>query len=262
MRIRDVFEILRIRVMLLLRQKLGWMSIIVGLLLVVLSLIVAQVSFINPLKIFWDFALGASFTLQILLGLFLSTQVFNDEKYRRTLHLVLSGGVHRAAWLLGMGLGIWVVLVIMNGAWFLVSGVMAGLHFNSWDWMMPLQSTIALSLETLVLVFLGLFISMWVKPVLSLTLAALLTVLLHSLTSLQRVFTDPQVGRFIDDGGSAWVLWAARLLPPLEWFDLKVMVGYQSSVEWSLLLQLAVLSILWSAVLAAAAWLRFDRMDL
>jgi ABC-type transport system involved in multi-copper enzyme maturation permease subunit len=258
----ETFSLIVIRSRLLIRQKLGLISLAVGLLLVLLSLTVARVSFVNPEKIFWDFSLAASFILQVCLALFLGSQLFSDERARRTLHLILSGGVSRFSWLLGNGLGIWLVLTFMNALWFLLSVLVCYFVFGSFNVLMAFQAEILLSVEVLLLVYMGLFVSLFLRPLLSLVVCFVLTVFLHSLSSLQRVFTDPQVGRYVEDGGASFVLWAARLLPPLEWLDLKTFVGYQDSVSWLLVCEMGALGLCWAMLLATAAWLRFERMDL
>jgi ABC-type transport system involved in multi-copper enzyme maturation permease subunit len=258
----DLGVIIWLRMRLMLRQKLGWMSVLVGCLLVLISLIVSRVSFVNPLKIFWDFALAASFVIQVALSLYLGTQLYPDERNRRTLHIILSSGVSRLVWLLGNGLGIWISLVAMNVLWFALSVGAAYLGFESGSFMMAFQSQLLQSVEVLILVFMAIFFSFYVRPLLALLGCFFITALLHSLSALQRVFTDPQVGRYVDEGGASWILWAARLLPPLEWLDLKPFVGYQASHDWSFVAQMILLGLLWTALISTASWLRFDSMDL
>jgi hypothetical protein len=86
---------------------------------------------------------------------------------------------------------------------------------------------------------------------------------LHSITSLERIFVDPQVGRYVQ-GKSAvsFVIDLAKFLPPLEWFDLKLFVGYEPSLAWSAVLGVALVGLLWSVALFGLGWLRFERMDL
>jgi ABC-type transport system involved in multi-copper enzyme maturation permease subunit len=247
---------------LILRQRLGWASLLVGLALVFVGAITANVSYLQPVRIFWDFALAASFVLQVALALYLSSQLFADEKQRRTLHLLLTAGLSRWQWLLGNVLGIWLALVGIDLLWFAFSCLVAWFNFGSHTMLVQAQVKIFQALELLVLIPLGMMISLWVRPLLALTLSLSLAALLHSIDSLQRVFTDPEAGRWVQAQAASIVLWGTRLLPPLHWFDVKMMVGYEPSVPWTLMGAALLMALAWAALLSVAAWLRFERMDL
>jgi ABC-type transport system involved in multi-copper enzyme maturation permease subunit len=259
---RQISSLAFLRCHLILRQRLGWASLLVGLGLVFLGAVTANVSYLQPVRIFWDFALGASFVLQCALALFLSTQLFGDEKQRRTLHLLLSAGLSRWDWLLGNALGIWLALIGIDLLWFAFSCGVAWLNFGAHSILVQSQVKLFQALELLVLIPLGLFASLWVRPLLALTLSISLATLLHALDSLQRVFTDPEAGRWVQAQLVSVVLWATRLLPPLHWFDVKGLVGYEPLVPWSLLGAALLVALAWSGLLSVAAWLRFERMDL
>jgi ABC-type transport system involved in multi-copper enzyme maturation permease subunit len=257
-----VLELAWLRVRLLLRQKLGWLSVAVGVGLVFLSLVTAQVSWVNPQKIFWDFSLAVMFVLQLSLAVYLGTQLFNDEKNRRTLHLLLSSGVSRSTWAIGNGLGIFVGLSAMNLLWFLITAMTDALVFPATSWIMPLQAFLLLVVEVLVIVFLSMLLSFLLRPLLALAVSAALVIFVHSLESLERIFTDPNIGRFVDKAMASYVLELAKVLPPLHWLDLKSFVGYESALPWSQVLQLGAIGLLWAGLCVLAASLRFERMDL
>jgi ABC-2 type transport system permease protein len=251
-----------LRLKLLLRQKLGWISILVGVGLVVISLLVANVSFVNAMKIFWDFSLSVIFVLQLTLALYLGSQLYSDEKNRRTLHLLLTSGLSRSQWIVGNVLGIFLALLAMQALWYGVVLATSYLVFSDAYVFISLQAMALQSVEVFLLIFFALFSSLFLRPVLSLISVVIVTFFLHSLTSLQNIFTDPQVGRFVDDRGSSFVLIAARFLPPLEWLDLKPLVGYQESLSWLTFSGIAASGILWASLFGVLAWLRFERMDL
>ncbi len=258
-----VFSVMGFRLKLLIRQKLGWMSLLLGCALIFLSVGVAQVSFINSLKIFWDFALAASFIIQIVLAIYLSSQLYFEESSKRTLHLLLSSGLSRLSWFLGNCLGIFLGLTLSNFLWLGFSFICSRVFFS--DWGMPIiqiQSQCLLAVEILIVVFLTFFISLFVRPLIALVASFSSVALLHSVDSLQRIFTDPESGRFVNVQGVRFVLWASRLLPPLEWLDLKSFVGYRPQMEWLFVGQMTLLGLMWVVVIGVAAAYRFDRMDL
>jgi hypothetical protein len=84
----------------------------------------------------------------------------------------------------------------------------------------------------------------------------------HSVASVERIFQDPVSRRWVDADGVRWMLKAAHWGPPLEWFDLRVFVGYQESAGFSTLGTLALLALLWSSLLAAWGYWKFRRIDL
>jgi len=251
-----------IRMKLLLRQKLGWMSALVGVLLVLISIPVSELSFINPQKIFWDFSLGIIFVLQVSLAVFLGSQLYHEERGRRTLHLVLSAGVSRFEWLVGNLFGNFFSLSLMNFLWLAFTYGASAVMFEEKVHWIVIQSSLLLSVEVFIVLSFSILMSLVLRQMLALSFSALLVVLLHSMSSIQRVFTDPQVGRFVDDNGVSSVLWIARLLPPLEWLDLKMFVGYQEQVASSLVFQMTGLGIFWCIFLMCLSWLRFEKMDL
>ena len=258
----DTASIARLRFKLLIRQRLGWISIGVGCFLVLTSLVIARVSYLSPLKIFLDFGLGAIFLLQMSLAVLLGSQLFSDEKSRRTLHLLLSSGVSRFGWVVGNALGIWAGLTLMCALWAGLTWALSAVVFpQSVDVAMG-QALILMVMESLLVVLMSMLASFMMRPLLALVATGASVVFLHSITSLQRIFTDPQVGVYTDDRGLDVVLWAARLLPPLEWFDLKLFVGYVAQVPWIFVAKMCGIGLMWAILLAAAAWYRFERMDL
>jgi ABC-type transport system involved in multi-copper enzyme maturation permease subunit len=259
---RNIFALARIRMRLLLRQKLGWISLSVGVGLVFLSFLVSNVSFINPQKIFWDFALATSFVLQLSLAVFLGSQLFHEERGRRTLHLILSSGVSRLQWLVGNALGIWAALTLMHVLCFVVTLFSSKLKFEGGLELMAAQSSFLLNIEVLLVLLMSIVLSLFLRQMLALAFSAILVVLLHSMNSIQSIFTDPQVGRYVEDNGASVVLWLARFLPPLEWLDLKSFVGYEPSVSWALVGQMTGLGLLWAVFLVCVSWLRFEKLDL
>jgi len=261
--LESILTIAVFRTRLLLRQKLGWLSLLIGVGVIMLSQVMAQASFINPLKIFWDFALGANFLIQVVLAIYLSSQLLKDESTNRSLHLLLSSGLSRLSWFLGNGLGIFITLCFMNFSWLVFSFLSSRLFFESWgNPMIQLQCQWLVMMEILIVIFLTFLLSLIVRPLIALVAAFSSLALLHSLDSLQRIFTDPESGRHTQEYGLRSVIWLVRLLPPLDWFDLRSFVGYRDAFATSFIFQMSLISLLWTFLIVVVAKYRFDRMDL
>lgn len=258
-----IFEVIRFRLALLVRQKIAWAALVSLAIFMVLAMMVANASFIKPLKIFWDFSLAINFILQVFMALFLSTQLYSEESNKRTLHLLLSSGLSRESWTVGNGLGIFLALQILNYFSFAFSLLLSRMAFGEvGTWVMAFQNYLLWSAESLILIFLGLALSFCVRPLLALLAAFSLVALLHNVAALQNIFLDEVTGRFVNDGGARVVLWIARLLPPLDWFDLKAFVNYEASFSWAYCAGMLGVGILWAALLATLGIERFKRMDL
>jgi ABC-type transport system involved in multi-copper enzyme maturation permease subunit len=146
--------------------------------------------------------------------------------------------------------------------WFLVTLTTDSLAFSGVSLVMPLQAIFLLIVEVLVVVFFSMLLSFLLRPLLALAVSASLVIFLHSQESLERIFTDPNVGRFVDKAMASYVLEIAKVLPPLHWLDLKSFVGYENSLPWTQVMQLGVIGFLWAGLFVLAGHLRFERMDL
>jgi ABC-type transport system involved in multi-copper enzyme maturation permease subunit len=256
------FDLVVLRFKLLLRQKIGWLSLLAGLGLVLLGFATANISYVSPGKIFWDFTLGFSFVVVHLLGIYLACQLFHDEKDRRTLHLVLVSGVSRSSWIVSNVLGIWLGLLAIDLVWFATSW---GISFLSFSWAgeaILLQTKILQAFSLLIVISFSALFSLFLKPLLALFLSFSMTFFLYSVSAVKRVFSDTQSGHLVDASWALQVLKVTKVLPPLEWFDLKVFVGYESSIAWSTVALTALLGLAWSTILLVLSGWRFSKLDL
>jgi ABC-type transport system involved in multi-copper enzyme maturation permease subunit len=259
---KKIFSLIKLRFSLLIRQKFGWVSFLVGIFLILIGFSTANVSYISPAKIFFDFALGLSFVFLHLLAIYLAAQVFYDEKDRRTLHLILVGGVTRAQWIVGNVLGLWLGLVLIDFLWLLITLGMAGLFLGHWGHEILLQVKITQAASLLVVSSLTLLLALILRPILAIAASVSLTLFLYSQSAVERIFSDPTSGHLIDSGWALSVLKVAKIFPPLEWFDLKNFVGYETAVSWALTGGLLSLGIFWAALLLGLSVWRFNKMDL
>ena len=247
---------------LILRQKAGWLGFSLCAVCVFLSLIFARASYLAPERIFWDFSLGSCFVVVISLAIYLGSQLFADEQHRRTLHLVLSSGVSRGAWLHGNVCGIWLNLLGLTAIWWGLTGLTSWVIFHDVPAEISFQVQWALIFEVLIVLWGTVAISLCVRPLLAMAASASGVFFLHSLSSLERIFSDPESGHLMRSSGIQSILSAARWAPQLEWFDLRVFIGYEASFPWSNLLTLTTLGLLWALLFSVLGSLRFERMDL
>jgi ABC-type transport system involved in multi-copper enzyme maturation permease subunit len=220
------------------------------------------VSFVSPEKIFWDFSLGMSFVVQVILGSYLSTHLLNEEKERRTLHIVLAKGVSRGLWLVGNGLGIWVFLVLMNGTWLLLSAIVSKLFFGIFLTTTIIQCQSLLAMELFILLPLSLFFSLFLRSALAWFLTLSLTMLLHSQSLLENILQENTLKNFSPKSFYHLIFKALNWLPQLEWFDLRMMVGYGTSLSAANMLLLILFGMLWGTFFYISSSIIFKKMDL
>jgi ABC-type transport system involved in multi-copper enzyme maturation permease subunit len=257
-----IWELACHRLRLLTRQKVFWLGAVVSVAIVLLSYLLAQISFVKPEKIFWDFSLGAAFLLQVFLALFLASFLFAEEREKRTLHWVLSLKVSRGDWIAGNFLGLGFALSLLHLlASFLIFGV--GFFFpEKPDLLLAAQSLFLSLLESWVILSLALFVSFWVRSILALSFTAILVFFLHSQDSLRRILTDPVSGRFTDNRGLEILLYLTRLFPPLQWFDLRDLVGYKEALPLLSFVGLCATALVWTFVYGLLSKWKFERLDL
>jgi ABC-type transport system involved in multi-copper enzyme maturation permease subunit len=257
-----ISTLILLRLKIMLRQRFAWMSFGVGLLLILSGYSMASVSFVSPHKLYYNFSLGISFVALHLLAIYQGAQLFTDEKDRRTLQLLLVSGVSRAKWIVGNVLGFWLAFVVMDALWLLLTWLIGGLAFGFWGEIILIQVKILQAFSVLIVISLTLLSTLLLRNVLALALSASLTFFLYSVSSLEAVFKDSQTAHLMESSWALEVIKVAKILPPLEWFDLKSFVGYETSVSWVLVLGVSALGILWTSLLLGLAVLRFRKMDL
>ncbi len=258
---RRLGAIVKLRLRLLFRQKLG-LGIFGALAGAALAgRIAAGLSWTWPAKVHWDFFLGINFSITSILALYLGSQLYHEERGRRTLHLTLAAGVSRTEWLVGHLFATWLLFVGAQ-AFGTIVAFFSATGMESVDPAPILLAQAALALEYLILISGALFASLWVRPLLAFLATGALTVFLHGVDSIERILSNEQYGRFVDAAGPGAALWISRALPPLHWFDLRDFVAYRLPEDPWLLAKLAALALVWSTLLTSAAAARFERMDL
>ncbi len=258
----SVFHIAILRWRLLLRQKLAWITLGVGAILIFLCFVVANVSFVSPAKIFWDFALALSFVAQHTLAILLAATLFHEESQKRTLHLLLVNGVSRGGWLIGNLIGLFAALCLADIFWFLISAITSKMFFGLWFHELFIQIKFLQAASVLIVLAISQLFSILLKPMLATVSAIVMTMFLYSISAVKRVFLDETAGHLIDANWSLEVIKLAKLLPPLEWYDWKIYVGYDHNRSWALVAGLLLFSVLWATLFCAISKYAFAKKDL
>ena len=256
------WALVKARLFIMMRQRLGILTLFVGVAIVPLSLITARASFVKSEKIFWDFCLGIIFVLQVLLGTYLSAHMLQEEKARRTLHMTIATGIPRGVWMCGQAFGVWLGLCCMILIWTLCSSGAAFLVGGTLPNPIIYQAQILLMAEMLMVVFLTTFLSIFVRGALAWLLSISFVALAHSITSIQNIFQNQQYGRYVKMDFYEYVFQIFNFLPPLEWYDIRVFVGYREPFEATMILSLVLLAVAWAIFLSLASSFRLSKVDL
>jgi ABC-type transport system involved in multi-copper enzyme maturation permease subunit len=263
--IKIVWELARWRFFLLRKQKIFLTALVLGVLALLLSLAVASSSYLVPAKIYWDFVLGFVFVASAFLAIYASAGLFHDEKQRRTMHLMLASGISRRTWAWGNYLGVLSAHVALVLLWSLLAALFTALLPDAGEPSYALivtQAQGALVLELFILTGMGFCFSFFLRPVLALVATLALALFLHSQISLLAVLADPQTGAFNTPVMQPILQWLVPLLPPLEWYDLRLLVGYEADAEWALLTKLGAMALAWMVFWVELGVLRFRKIDL
>lgn len=251
------------RFFLLRRQRLILGSTLFGLLALFVCYAVASSSYLLPQKIYWDFVLGFCFVALSFLSIYAASTLFGDERQRRTLHLLLASGVSRRAWLWGNFCGIFAAHIALLAVWTLVAGLFALLvPTDGLGLAIIAQAQLALVLELLIVTAMAMAFSFFLRPMLAMVLSLVLVLFLHSQVSLLTVLGDSQTGAFNSPLLLPILQWIVPMLPPLEWYDLRILVGYESSFSWSKIAGLAGMAIAWAVFWIEIGLLKFRKTDL
>jgi ABC-type transport system involved in multi-copper enzyme maturation permease subunit len=255
-------ELAKFRFSLLSRQKIIWVAFGLSFLISLASYLMATLSFVEPQNVYWDLGLSSLFLLCSFLAVFLGAFLFFEEKKMRTLDWILSMKVSRGQWLVGNFLGISFNLIAIYIVGTLFLFLFAQFFSAEVPTKLILQASVLGLLETCLLLSMALLFGFVVRPLLAVFFVLLLFVFLHSQDSLRLILTDAVSGRFVENRGLSIVLQVSRVFPPLQWFDLRALVGYADALPLLNLGGIALSALLWTLVYLVFGKIYFDRMDL
>lgn len=258
-----VWQISKWRFFLLRRQKLILGSTVFGLVSLFVCFAVASSSFLLPQKVYWDFVLGFCFVALSFLSIFAGSTLLGDERQRRTLHLLLASGVSRRAWLWGNFCGIFAAHAALLLVWTVVACLFAAfLPSGDLSAALIVQAQVVFVFELLIVTAMAMAFSFFLRPILAMVFVLVLVLFLHSQVSLLAVLGDNQTGAFNSPLLLPVLQWIVPLLPPLEWYDLRILVGYESTFPWGKVAGLVGMAIAWAVFWIEAGLLKFRKTDL
>lgn len=249
------------RLRLLIKQKLGWGIVAAAAAFFPFALFLAFSSYVRPDKIYWDLSLSFCYIVIVLLSTYLGTHLFHEELQRKTLSFVLTLKVSRSEWLIGNWIGISAMLGLSLVIWTLLLSFGALSAANSLPPAILYQAQFFLFAESLVILSLAMLYSLYLKPLLSWFAVLASVALLHSKSYLEILVLESNfsgVTKLLYKS----VLFILNFLPPLEWWDIKIFVGFQDPISWDQVMVMIGLTIAWSLIFLFLSKTRMETMDL
>ncbi len=249
------------RFKLLIKQKLGWGIVAAATLFFPFALFLAFSSYIRPDKIYWDLSLSFCFLLSILLSTYLGTHLFQEESQRKTLSFVLTLNPSRKEWLYGNWMGIGAMLGFSLTLWttlLSLGSLAASSHLPPF---ILFQAQVLVFLESVVILALSFLLSLYLKPLLSWFAILALIALLHSKTYLEILVVEADFSgptKFLYDS----VLFVLNFLPPLEWWDIRVFVGFHDALNFEQFFLVFALTMAWTYIFLFLSQRKLEKMDL
>ncbi|MEZ4813898.1 MAG: hypothetical protein R3A80_01660 [Bdellovibrionota bacterium] len=249
------------RLKLLLKQKLGWGIIAAAIAFFPFALFLAFSSYVRPDKIYWDLSLSFCFIVSILLSSYLGTHLFQEESQRKTLSFVLTQNISRSNWLFANWLGIGAMITLTIITWTLLLSLGSLSAASDLPPAILYQSQMLLLAESLVVLAISLFFSLHLKPLLSWFAVLALVALLHSKSYLEVLVLESNFSGITKVAYNG-MLFILNFLPPLEWWDIKIFVGFQDPFSWDQILVVLGLTAAWSYIFLFLSKIKIETMDL
>ena len=257
----QLWQIAWFRFRLLLRQKLGWGVLGGASLFFPFALFLAMSSYVRPDKIYWDLSSGFCFLVATLLVSYLGTHLFHEEQNKKTLSFVLTQGTSRNKWILGNIIGIGILCAFAIFCWTLVTVLGAYSVTSGAPPFVLFQSQYFLFLEMMILLSTAFLFSLFLRPLLSWFLLLSLIALLHSRSYLEILVVESGFSG-LSKGLYDAILFTMNFLPPLEWWDIRMFVGFEESISFTQTGSMTLLSLAWIFICLFLARLKMEVMDL
>ncbi len=237
------------------RDKILYSLLFFALVMIGSSVLVAELTIGEFLKIVKDVGLGSISIFGVLIAVFVGIQLVTREIDRKTVYTVLSKPVHRWEFIVGkfLGLGstLFVELSIMTAGLLILVGI-TGSEFAP-----ALAGAVALIyLELLFLTAFSILFSTFSTP----TLSALFTLSVYAIGHMSN-----DIYRFGQKADAEWIRVASRalyyLLPNLEYFNIKNEVVHDVDMLPGQIGYAVVYGLVYTAIVLFAAIVIFERRD-
>ena len=254
-------DLAKFRFKLLLRQKLGWGAMCGAACYVPFALFLAFSSYVRPDKIFWDMSTGFSFVVSMILATYLGSHLFKDEQTRKTLSFVLTLKASRKDWIYGNWCGIAALLGVSIVGWTVLVTLGALLASGIFPPPILYQAQLLLILESVLVLAISMLFSFFMRPLLAWFLVGALCTLLHSKTYLEMLVVESHfegLTKFVYNS----ILFILNFLPPLEWWDIRMFVGFYEPVSLFQILLVVGLTMAWTYIILFISRLTLEGKDL
>jgi len=246
---------------LLMKQKLGWAAISAAFILIPFSLFLAVSSFVRPDKIYWDLTTSFSFIISILLSSYLGSHLFYEEQQRKTLSFILTLKNSRAEWIYGKYLGISFFLLFNILCWTLLMVLGSYVYALDFGPAILWQTQLLMFIEALIILAASIFFSFFLRPLLAWFLTLAIMTILHSKSYLELLVKEArfdETTKFLYKG----IIFVLNFLPPLEWWDIRMLVGFRESIEFKQMITVVSLGFAWIFIIIFLSKNKMEKMDL
>lgn len=237
------------------RDKVLYLLLFFGLLLIVTSRIISWLTVGDEIKIIVDVGLAGVNLFGVLVATFIGIGIVQKEIERRTIYTILSKPIHRYEFIIGKFAGLaWTLLVILA----IMSAILqVAIYAKSGGGSLPaLRACILIFFELLVVVSIAVLFSSFSTPILSFLLTLMLYVIGHLSFGLLDL-ANRVPGRF----GPTILRVLYYVLPNLENFNLKTAAVHGLPVPPGFMLAAVEYGVLYSAVVLMLSILIFRNRD-
>ncbi len=244
----------------ILRDRILLNIVVLTVLMILASVITAQITPSVTARVLTDFSWGALLVSCFAIALTQGASVVGREIERRTILVALARPIHRAQWLVGKFLGVASVVTLNGVLLFLVSCALVYGMLGSDESLSPLFTRLAaaslLLVQSWVIVAVALFFSTFTTTSLSVVLTV--GVYLMGASSSQIRWLAGQ-----SEGPARWVLGGvAAGIPNFDVFHLSRELTYGLSVEWVRVFSGIGYGLIWCVIPLVAGGYLLQKRDL
>ncbi|MDD2487562.1 MAG: ABC transporter permease [Candidatus Gracilibacteria bacterium] len=235
------------------RNKILFLILFFGILLIIFSLFLASLSLGQTDKIVIDFGLSMIEIFGLISVVFIGSQILFKEIEGKTIYLILSKPISRYEFILGKFIGFAMILAIIitfQGLIFLALMLYSGTAIS----IIMLFSIMFIYLKLLVLFSIILFFSTFSSSILSIMLTIFIYIIAHSITSIIDIATASKNAVMINFGKVLYVVF-----PNFEAMNIKNIILSPVKVDMIFLFGNLVYGIIYLLLILLFSVLIFNR---
>lgn len=240
----------------LIKSKVMVVTIWASLILFIAVYVTSEFSYGNPQKIALDFGLGVSSILSAMIAIFLGGNLVRKEVESRTIYIALSRPIDRFNFLLGKITGMSFVLglniIIIN----IVALAVYAFYGGNFDWLI-LVSIIFSFLESLIILLVVIFFSLFTNQTISIVNTVIIYVLGHAIPrslDIHFLVSRPLLLKTVKT--------YSYIFPNLDKINIRDFVIYNRGLENGFILGGVAYTILYSTFLVLLSGYIFNKKEL